>query len=394
MDRLGLVFLELGVLLVGVSVLSMVARRFGLSPIPFYLLAGLAFGDGGIVPVSASGEFVRIAAEIGVLLLLLTLGLEFSPEELSASLRRHSPSAVVDLLLNALPGVGLALIVGLPWPAALAMAGLAWISSSGIVAQMLTDLDRLGNRETPAILSVLVLEDLAMAVFLPILLVVLAGGGFGQAAGCIALAFGAVSLALLTATRASHRIGALLTHDSDEQIMLRVLGLTLLVASTTHLLGASAAVGAFLVGIAIPGELAARARRILGPQRDLFAAIFFVTFGLATDPRHLLPYLGIAAALGGCGVITKVLTGWYAASRDGVAPRGRLRAGLTLVPRGEFSIVIAGLAVAAGHREVGLIATAYVLMLAVVGPMLARFSDQIAARGLGHGPSPDSSVGR
>lgn len=162
--------------------------------------------------------------------------------------------------------------------------------------------------------------------------------------------------------------------------MLRVLGLTLLVAAATHLLGASAAVGAFLVGIAIPGQLASRARRILGPQRDLFAAIFFVTFGLTTDPASLLPHLGLAAVLGLAGILGKTLTGWYAASRDGVARRGRLRAGLTLVPRGEFSIVIAGLAVGAGYREVGLVATAYVLILAVLGPVLAKVSDQIAGR--------------
>ncbi len=380
MDHLGLVFVELGFIFVGVSLLGVVARRFGLSPIPFYLLAGLAFGEGGVAPVAASGEFVTVAAEVGVLLLLLTLGLEFSPAELSASLGRHRPSGVVDLVLNALPGFGIAVVFGLPWPAAFAMAGLTWISSSGIVAQLLRDLDRLGNRETPALLSVLVLEDLAMAVYLPILIVVLAGGGLAQAAGGIALAVGAVSLALVAATRASHRIGVLLSHEQDEQVMLRVLGLTMLVAAATHLLGASAAVGAFLVGIAIPGALAERARDILGPQRDLFAAIFFVSFGLATNPRDLLAYLPVALVLALVGVLSKVATGWYAAGRDGVQKRGRLRAGLTLVPRGEFSIVIAGLAVAGGHPQVGLIATAYVLILAVLGPVLAKLADALGER--------------
>ncbi len=380
MDHLGLVFVELGLIFVGVSLLGVVARRFGLSPIPFYLLAGLAFGEGGVAPVAASGDFVTIAAEVGVLLLLLTLGLEFSPAELSASLGRHRPSGVVDLVLNALPGFGIALVFGLPWPAAFAMAGLTWISSSGIAAQLLRDLDRLGNRETPALLSVLVLEDLAMAVYLPILIVVLAGGGLAQAAGGIALAVGAVTLALVAATRASHRIGGLLSHEQDEQVMLRVLGLTMLVAAATHLLGASAAVGAFLVGIAIPGTLAERARDILGPQRDLFAAIFFVSFGLGTNPRDLLAYLPVAAVLALVGVLSKVATGWYAAGRDGVQKRGRLRAGLTLAPRGEFSIVIAGLAVAGGYPQVGLIATAYVLILAVLGPVLAKFADALGER--------------
>ncbi|HRW17966.1 MAG TPA: cation:proton antiporter [Dermatophilaceae bacterium] len=376
MDHLGLVFVELGVMFAGVSALGMVARRFGLSAIPLYLLAGLAFGNGGIAPVAASDDFITVAAEIGVLLLLLTLGLEFDARELTASLRRHGPSGVVDLVCNALPGFAVAMLLGLPLPAAVAVGGLTWISSSGIVAQLLADLDRLGNRETPAILSVLVLEDLAMAVFLPILLVVLAGGGAGQAAFGVLLAVGAVTLALLAATKAGDRIGRLLSHDSDEQVMLRVLGLTMLVAGATHVLGASAAVGAFLVGIAIPDELAHRARTILGPQRDLFAALFFLTFGLTTDPSQLGPALPAAAALAVVGIVGKVATGWYAARRDGVGPRGRRRAGATLVPRGEFSIVIAGLAGAAGHREVVLVGTAYVLVMAVVGPLLAKLSDR------------------
>ncbi len=378
MEHLASVFAELGLIFVGVSLLGMLARWLGLSPIPFYLVAGLVFGESGPVPVLAAGEFVTVAAEIGVLLLLLTLGLEFSPSELSASLTRHRSSGVIDFLLNALPGVAIGLLVGLSWPAAVALGGLTWISSSGIVAQLLGDLDRLANRETPAVLSVLVLEDLAMAVYLPIVLVVLSGGGFAQAAAGIALAVGAVTLALIAATRASHRIGRLLTHELDEQVMLRVLGLTMLVAAATESVGASAAVGAFLVGIAVPGSLAERAREILGPQRSLFAAIFFVAFGLSTDTGELFSQIPTALALAAVGVIGKLLTGWYAARRDGVQRRGRLRAGLALVPRGEFSIVIAGIAFVAGYPEVGVIATAYVLVLAVVGPILAKFSDNIA----------------
>ncbi|HNM96799.1 MAG TPA: cation:proton antiporter, partial [Marmoricola sp.] len=156
--------------------------------------------------------------------------------------------------------------------------------------------------------------------------------------------------------------------------------LTMLVAAATHMLGASAAVGAFLVGIAIPDTLAERARDILAPQRDLFAAIFFVSFGLATNPRDLADYLWIAAALAVVGVVGKIATGWYAARRDGVRPRGRLRAGLALTPRGEFSVLIAGLAVAAGYPQIGLIATTYVLILAVIGPILAKFGDTLGAR--------------
>ncbi|MGY1753620.1 cation:proton antiporter [Blastococcus sp. SYSU D01042] len=380
MEHVAALLIELGLLFLGLSLLGVLARRLGLSPVPFVLVAALALGEGGLVPLDTAEPFLTAAAEIGVVLLLLTLGLEFSATELFASFRRHAPSGVVDLVLNAPPGFAAGLLVGLPWQGALALAGVTYISSSGIVARLLGDLGRLANRETPAVLAVLVLEDLAMALFLPLLVVALAGEGPTAAVAGIGLAVGAVVVVLLVAQRHGHRLGRLLTHRDDEQVLLRMVGVTLLVAGAAQALGASAAVGAFLVGLALPATFAERARAILGPLRDLFAALFFVAFGFATDPGAILPVLPAALALAAVTTATKLGTGWFAAKRDGVAVPGRLRAGTALVARGEFSIVIAGLAVTAGVTEVGPIATAYVLVLAVAGPVLTRFADAVPLR--------------
>ncbi|SOC49768.1 potassium/proton antiporter membrane subunit, CPA2 family [Blastococcus aggregatus] len=380
MDHVAALLVELGLLFLGLSVLGLAARRLGLSPVPFVLLAALAVGNGGLVPLENAEPFIEAAAEIGVVLLLLTLGLEFSSSELFASFRRHAPSGLVDLALNAPPGFVAGLLLGLPWEGSLALAGVTWISSSGIVARLLGDLGRLANRETPAVLAVLVLEDLAMALFLPLLVVALAGQGPMAALGGVGLAVGAVVLVLAAAQRHGHRLGRLLTHDDDEQVMLRLIGLTLLVAGLAQAMGASAAVGAFLVGLALPASFAARARAILAPLRDLFAATFFVAFGLATDPGTILPMLPAALALAGVTTLTKIATGWFAAQRDGIGVPGRLRAGTALVARGEFSIVIAGLAVTAGITAVGPVATAYVLVLAVAGTVLTRIADPLSSR--------------
>lgn len=380
MDHASAFLVELGLLFLGLSLLGLLARRLGLSPVPFILVAALALGEGGVVPLSTAEPFVESAAEIGVILLLLTLGLEFSATELFASLRRHGPSGIVDLVLNAPPGFVAGLLIGLPWPGAMALAGITWISSSGIIARLLGDLGRLANRETPAVLSVLVLEDLAMALFLPLLAVALSGGGPPQALTGVALALGAVLLVLLAAHRHGHRLGRVLAHPDDEQVLLRLVGLALLVAGLAQAVGASAVVGAFLIGIAVPASLADRARAILRPLRDLFAATFFVSFGLATDPAAVLPVMPVVLVLAVVTTVTKIGTGWFAARRDGVAVPGRVRAGTALVARGEFSIVIAGLAVAAGLGEVGPIATGYVLVLAIVGPLLTRFVDPTSSR--------------
>ena len=373
---MGVFLIELGVLLLALALLGALARRVELSPIPFFLLAGLLLGEGGIHDVAATEEFVRAAGEIGVLLLLLMLGLEFSAAEFTATLRRHAGSGVVDLLLNAPVGFVAGLLLGYEWQACLALAGITWISSSGIVARLLSDLNRMGHRETPVVLSVLVLEDMAMAVFLPLLVVIFAGGTALAAALAVATALGLVILVLVSTRLLGRPLGRLLGHQEDEQVLLRVLGLMLVVAGVTHLVDASAAVGAFLVGLAIPGSTADRARSVLRPLRDLFAAMFFLSFGLEVAPASLAPYLVPALALGVVSSLTKVASGGYAAARAGIGRRGRLRAGSALVARGEFSLVIAGLAVTAGHDEIGPLASTYVVLLGVAGPLFARFADQ------------------
>ncbi|WP_137988391.1 cation:proton antiporter [Streptomyces vilmorinianum] len=371
--------LELGVILAALSILGTLARRFTLSPIPLYLLTGLAIGEGGIAPVPAAGEFVGTGAAIGVILLLLVLGLEFSLAEFAVGMRRHVPSALVDAVLNAAPGAVAGWLLGLDGIGMLALAGATYISSSGIVARLLSDLHRLGNRETPAILSVLVLEDLAMALYLPVLAVLASGGVWWQAILGVLAAVGAVLVAFAVSYRWGHHLGRLLSHPDAEQLLLRVLGLTLIVAALAELVHASAAVGAFLVGLTLTGETAARTRAVLSPLRDLFAAVFFLAIGLSVAPADLLPVLPAALALAAVTVVTKVLAGRYAASRDGVGPRGQWRAGTALVARGEFSLVIVGL-VGTMHSRLGPLVTAYVFILAIAGPLLTRLAGALPFR--------------
>ena len=365
--------LELGSVLIVLTVLGSGARRYGLSPIPLYLLAGLFLGKGGIAPVPHAAEFVETGASIGVVLLLLTLGLEFSVTEFTASLRRHLPSAAVDLVLNAVPGAVAGVLLGLDGPAVLALAGITYISSSGVIARLLGDLGRLANRETPGVLSVLVLEDFAMAAYLPLLTVFASGGTLLEALLWRGIAVGALGLAFLVSYRWGHHVGRVLGHPEDEQLLLRVLGITLIVAALAERLHASAAVGAFLVGLTLTGQLADRARTVLTPLRDLFAAVFFVAIGLQVAPADLLPQLPVALALAAVTAATKVLTGMYAARREGAARAGQFRAGAALIARGEFSLVIIGL-VGAGSGVLGAVATPYVFVLAIIGPLVARFT--------------------
>ena len=189
----------------------------------------------------------------------------------------------------------------------------------------------------------------------------------------MAIAVAALTAAFVASYRWGHHLGRLVAHPDDEQLMLRILGLTLIVAALAEFVHASAAVGAFLVGLTLTGETADRARQVLSPLRDLFAAIFFLAIGLSVDPAELVPMLPAALALAVVTAATKVLTRQFAARRDGVGRPGQLRAGTALIARGEFSLVIIGL-VGMSSAAVGAVATPYVFILAIVGPVLARFT--------------------
>lgn len=366
-------FVELGAILVALSLLARLAVRVGFSPIPLYLLGGLAVGAGGLIPARITDDFVVLAAEIGVLLLLFALGLEYTPTELTKELRRNSLGGLVDLVANFLPGLAVGLLLGWDPVAAVLLGGVTYISSSGVISKLLRDLRRLGNRETPTVLSILVLEDLVMAAYLPVVGVLLAGTAVMTGAISIALALGLVVVIIVVAARFGPHMSRAIHSESDEVLLLSITGLVLLIGGLAQEVDVSAAVGAFLVGLAISGPAQHRAGDLITPLRDLFAALFFFVFALGIDPAELPPVLVPAAILALVTGATKVGVGWWAAGRAGVGKHGRWRAGTMLIARGEFSVVIAGLGVAAGvEQQLGPLTAAYVLMMAVLGSLLAR----------------------
>ena len=376
MPDAALLLVEVGAVLLGLSLLSRLADRLGISAIPLYLVAGLAFGVGGFAPLEAGREVFEFGSEMGVILLLAMLGLEYSPTELVSSLRRSRLAGVEDALLNALPGALCALLLGWGPVAAFALAGVTWVSSSGVIAKVLRDLRRLGNRETPTILSILVIEDLAMAFYLPVLSALVIGAGVLAGATALVIAVVVVITILFIALRFGRVVSRMFAANHPESLVLGVLGLTMLVAGVAQQVNVSAAVGAFLVGIALSGRVAHNAQQLLSPLRDIFAAVFFVFFGLSTVPATIVPMLLPATILAIVTIATKTYSGYRAAASAGIGIPGRWRTGFSLTPRGEFSIVIAGLAASSGiEPDLAPLATAYVLLTVVAGPALARLTD-------------------
>lgn len=368
-------FVELGLIFGVLALSARLALRLGLSPIPFFLLTGLIFGEQGIMPVQYTFTFIQIVAEIGVILLLFMLGLQYNGDELKSSLRSGVYPGFVNIVLNFAPGVICGLMLGWDFPVALLLGGVTYASSSGIISKLLNDLGWLGNRETPVLLSLLVFEDLVMAVYLPLMTVLLVGAGL--VTGLLSLASALLTIFIIASVsiRYGDRITRIIATHSNEIILLTVVAITLLVGGMAQEMDVSAAVGAFLFGIALSGTVREQVQVVITPLKDLFAAVFFVFFGLQINPMELPPVLMIALALGVVSGITKLITGIWASRRQGISSRGQARAGVMLMIRGEFSIVIAGLAATAGVNEPQLapLTAAYVLLMAIIGPIIIRF---------------------
>ena len=317
-----LLLTEVGGLLLLMSILGRVANRLGQSAIPLYMTLGLLFGSGSILPLDASSEFLHTGSEIGVVLLLLVLGLEYSPTELMSSLKKNAPSGILDALLNAVPGAIFALLMGWGPIGAVVLAGVTWVSSSGVIVKVLRDLGRIGNRETPTIVSILVMEDLAMAFYLPVLSAIVIGATWAQGFVTVAIAVGLVLFVLIVTYYFGSKISRVFNAHHPESLLLGVMGVAMLVAGIASAVAVSSAVGAFLVGIALSGQVAENAEKVVEPLRDLFAAIFFLFFGLQTDPADipvvLLPALALAVVTMG----TKVVTGYASAARAGIGVPG------------------------------------------------------------------------
>ena len=194
----------------------------------------------------------------------------------------------------------------------------------------------------------------------------------------MAVALLTVMAILWSAVRFGPRLSDLIAPGTDEAVLLAVFGLTLFVAGLAQQLQVSAAIGAFLVGLALGGTVQHRAVELIRPLRDLFAATFFLFFSFQISPGSLVDVAWAALLLSVVTAIGKLVSGWVAARSYGVGVPGRLRAGTALIARGEFSIVVAALGASlVDGEQLGALAAGYVLVTAVAGPLAAKFSDRI-----------------
>lgn len=387
------------------------ADRLGQSVIPFYIVVGmgaseyvagrLPFGGGDIY--IAETEFIELGAELGIVFLLFFLGLEFNLSRLLARRRQIGTAGTIDAAVNLPVGFALGwLFFGAVLPAVL-IAGIVYISSSAIITKSLLDLGWIANAEAEPILGTLVYEDLLIAVYLAVTTaVVLGGGDIGSAVTAVSIGLAFIALLFVGVQFGTPVVERLLAADTNEAVVLRTVGLTVAVAGIALSLGVSEAVAAFFVGMAVSSTThVIHIEELLEPLRDAFAAVFFFWIGLVTDPRAVA---GVAALIAAAVVVTtptKLLSGFLGGRAFDLNVRRSTRTALAMTTRGEFSLIIATLAVSGAVNgtipqpvadRISAFAVGYVLVMAVVGTTLIGYStpfERLAERFLGTEPSPE-----
>lgn len=381
---------EIGLALGLIALGGLISAKLRFSVIPFYILIGMAVGPHATelwhfdFRFIDSAPFIDFMGRIGVLFLLFYLGLEFSVGRLVKSGRSIVVGGSIYIGINFTFGLLLGFLGGFPVAEALVIAGITTISSSAIVAKVLVDLKRTANPETEMILGITMFEDIFLAVYISILsgFVLSDSSSIGGVLLSALVSLGFMLTIIVLGRKAVPLLNKWLRIRSNELFGLVIFGALFLIAGFSETIHVAEAIGALLVGLVLAEtEHAKRIEHLIMPFRDFFGAVFFFSFGLSIDPMSLggnAVWLALAAV-----VITfagNFIAGMLAGRTANLSPKASANIGLTILSRGEFSIILANLGKDGGLMDIlQPFSAIYVLILAILGPILTKQSPHVYA---------------
>lgn len=378
---------EVGTALLLVAIAALLAGRLKFSIIPFLIVLGMIVGPHaptiGIFDFTfiESQAIIDFMGRIGVLFLLFYLGLEFSVGKLIKSGKSIAVSGTIYVALNFVLGLLYGFITGFPMLETLIIAGFVSVSSSAIVAKILVDLRRTGNSETELILGIILFDDIFLAVFLSIMSGLLLGGAtsIGGSILSVLISIGYMLLFFVIARKGTPILNKLLNIASDEIFIIVVFAALFFVAGFSETIHVAEAIGALLFGLALSEtEHSKRIEKLVIPFRDFFGAIFFFSFGLSIDPLTLGGAIWLALGVVILTVVSNYVAGMIAGRRSGLSHKASSNIGLTIMARGEFTIIVANLGIAGGLMPIlKPFSALYVLILAILGPLLTKESKYV-----------------
>lgn len=381
--HLGEDLMVLGVLFVIAYALGRVGKFVGLPAIPIYMLVGLlASPHTGFFPLSFASSDIELIAVFGLILLLFNLGLEFDQDEFFGNAGRLLISGGSYVLINMGLGFVFGMMVGWGTREALIIAGMTGTSSSAIITKLLIELRRLANAETPAILGVTVVGDVFIAVYLAIVSVVLSGEThFWTVVMELAIAFTFLVVMFAVARWGGRFVSRLFRTKDDELFTILFFGLAILFAGIGEVIGVTDAIGAFLIGLVLAStRFSSKIGRVAEPLRDVFAAFFFVNFGLTLNIAEFPAVFVVVLLAVAMTLVLNAAAGGLIAWLNRQGAGAALNIAVILMNRGEFTLILATLSIGAGlDTRLEPFAGLYVLIMAVLGPALAANSERIGS---------------
>ncbi|HVF92244.1 MAG TPA: cation:proton antiporter [Blastocatellia bacterium] len=381
--------LEVGLALGLVAIAALLSTRLRFSIVPFLILIGMAVGPHAPkiwlfdFRFIESAPLIEFIGRVGVLFLLFYLGLEFSISRLIKSGRAIAVGGIIYIAINFTVGFAYAYAIGWPLKEVLVASGITTISSSAIVAKVLFDLRRTANPETELILGIIMFEDVFLAFYLSLVsgLVLSGATSVGGLLTSAALALAFILGMIVLGRLATPWLNRALRISSNEAFLLTVFAGLFLLAGLGETIHVAEAIGALLLGLVLAEtEHSQRIEHLIVPFRDFFGALFFFGFGLSIDPFALAGAVWPALGAVLLTLVGNVVAGMLAGRSAGLAPASSMNIGLTIVSRGEFSIIMANLARTGGLLPVlQPFAALYVLILAVLGPLLTKESGRVYA---------------
>lgn len=381
--HLGEDLITLGILLVVAYLFGRLGKLVGLPSIPIYMIVGvLASPNTHFFPLDFQSGDIELIAVFGLILLLFSLGLEFDQDEFFGNAKTLLISGGSWVLINMGAGFVFGMLVGWGPREALVIAGMTGTSSSAIITKLLIELRRLANKETPMILGVTVVGDIFIAIYLSIVSVVLSGKTeVWPIVLQLSIAFLFLVLMFSLARWGGRVVSRLMRTKDDELFTILFFGLVVLFAGVGEIIGVTDAIGAFLIGVVLGASTyRARIERVAVPLRDIFAAFFFLNFGLALDVAEFGSVIQIVLLAVIMTFVLSLGSGALLAWLHKMGPREALNTAAIFVNRGEFTLILATLSVSAGlDPRLQPFAGLYVLVMAIFGPLFAANSEKIGA---------------
>lgn len=378
---------DLAVVMIIAGLVTIAFHRFKQPVVLGYILAGIIIGPHTPpFPLIHSEETIRTLSELGVILLMFSLGLEFNLSNLKSVGFAASIAAVLEIVVMVWVGYELGALFGWSSMDSLFLGAILSISSTTIIVKALGEMGLLKERFAQHIFGILVIEDILAIAMIALLSGIATTGNL--ILGDVALSLGKLTVFLVATSvvgllAVPRLLGYVARFRSNEMLLITVLGLCFGLCLLVAKLGYSVALGAFLMGTTVAASKEKhRVEHLIEPVRDMFSAIFFVSIGLLINPKllaeHWIPIVVISLAV----VVGKILACTFGSLVGGNDTRTSLRVGMGLAQIGEFSFIIAALGTSLAVTSDFLypIAVAVSAITTLTTPYLIRSADGVITR--------------